>query len=143
MRDDPRRRLAASYPWSVELQTRFADMDVNGHLNNVAISRLYEEARVRFGAALRDAHPELGRPRYVVGHVAIDYLAEGHYPAPVVIGYGVNSLGTKSYRAAMAMFQAGACIGLSDAAMVHRGEAGPVALPQALRDVLGEWLLRG
>ncbi|MBA3942054.1 MAG: thioesterase, partial [Sphingopyxis sp.] len=27
---------AASYPVRIELQTRFQDMDINGHLNNVA-----------------------------------------------------------------------------------------------------------
>jgi len=143
MRDDPRRRGAATYPWKIELQTRFADMDVNRHLNNVAISRLYEETRVRFGWGLHAAHPELGESRYLVGHVAVDYLGEGHYPAPVNVGYGVHSLGNKSYRAAMGLFQAGVCIGLCDAVMVYRDEAGPAALPQALRDVLGEWLLRG
>lgn len=143
MRDDPRRHQAANYPWTVTLETRFTDMDVNRHLNNVAVQRLYEEARVRFNWALRAAHPELGRVRYLVARVATDYLAEGHYPAPVELGYGVGSIGRTSYVAVLGMFQGGKCIGLCDTVMVHRGEAGPSPLPEPLRAVLGEWVLRG
>ena len=35
---------AASYPVCIELQTRFQDMDINGHLNNVAFAALFEQA---------------------------------------------------------------------------------------------------
>ena len=143
MRNDPRRRDSATYRSLTNLDTRFTDMDVNRHLNNVAISRLYEEARVRFNMALRDDHPELGRPRYLVGRVEIDYLAEGRYPLPVTVGYGIHSLGNTSYRAAMGLFQDERCIGLCDTVMVYRGETGPAPLPHALREILGEWLLRG
>ena len=48
MRDDARRRDPAAYATSLTLDTRFGDMDVNGHLNNVAFARLFEETRVRF-----------------------------------------------------------------------------------------------
>ena len=142
MRGDPRRRLLATYPWQIEVPTRFGDMDPNRHLNNVSIARLYEECRVRFNHQLRAAHPELGRVRYLVGRVEIDYLAEGGFPAPAIVGYGVHSLGKSSYRAALGLFQAGQCIGLSDAIMVFRGETGPAPLPEGLRAVLGEWALR-
>jgi acyl-CoA thioester hydrolase len=42
MKDDARRRDPAAYPASQTLETRFGDMDVNGHLNNVAFARLFE-----------------------------------------------------------------------------------------------------
>ena len=37
---------AASYPVCAEFQTRFQDMDINGHLNNVAFAALFESGRV-------------------------------------------------------------------------------------------------
>lgn len=141
MRNDPRRRDPAAYPWSTELQTRFADMDVNRHLNNVAVAQLYEETRVRFNWGLRAAHADL-KPRYLVGRVEIDYLGEGLYPVPVTATYGVASIGNSSFRVAMGLFQRGTCIGLCDTVMVHRGETGPAPIPGALRAVLGEWLLK-
>jgi acyl-CoA thioester hydrolase len=145
MRNDPHphRRALAAYPSIRTLETRFTDMDVNRHLNNVAVSRLYEETRVRFNRELHASHPELGWPRYLVAHVAIDYLGEGLYPAPVVMGYGIEDIGRTSFRAKLAMFQNDACIGLCDTVMVHRGEAGPTPIPDALRTLLEGFALKG
>src|SRR3546814_7334865 len=36
---------AASYPVCEVFQTRFQDMDINGHLNNVAFAALFESGR--------------------------------------------------------------------------------------------------
>ncbi len=143
MRNDPYRLTPGFYPWRLTLETRFGDMDPNRHLNNVAIARIYEEGRVRFNIALRAVHPEMTRLRFVVAHIAVDYLAEGHYPDPVEVGLGVLSFGSSSYRAALGMFQHGHCIGLCDTVLVHRGETGPAPLPAELRTALGEWAVRG
>ncbi len=142
MRHITSRRSLAAYPWNTVIETRFTDMDVNRHLNNVAISRLYEETRVRFNWGLRAQFPAL-RPHYLVAHVATDYLAEGHYPAPVTAAYAVGAIGQSSFRAQMALFQEGACIGLCDTVMVHRGETGPAPLPDDLRAVLEGYALKG
>jgi acyl-CoA thioester hydrolase len=127
----------------LEAQTRFADMDVNGHLNNVAIARFFEEGRVRFNWASREA---LGGTRlhFMVAHVAIDYVAEGHYPAPVTICYGALGAGNSSFRIGMALFQQGRCIAVSDAVLVHLGGDGkPAPLPAALRERLEAHRLAG
>lgn len=140
MRHDPRRLEPAAYAWSVELGTRFGDMDVNRHLNNVAVAGLYEEARVRFHAELR-ACRAIGNPRFLVAHCAIDYLGEGDYPEPVTVMLAVLALGTSSYRMGAALLQRERCIGLCDTVLVHRGESGPAPLPDALRTVLGEFAI--
>ncbi len=145
MRDDARRRLPDTYPASQTLETRFGDMDVNGHLNNVAFARLFEETRVRFNRA-GPAAPAVGEKRssFVVAHVAIDYLAEGNYPATVVVGYAINRLGSSSFTVAMAAFQDGVCIALCDSVLVHRDpETGPSPIPPALRERLEALRLRG
>ena len=141
MRDDARRRTLAAYPWSVEVATRFGDMDFNAHLNNVAVAQLYEEGRVRFNQHLREAFP-IGRPRFLVARVEIDYLGEARYPAPVTLAAASLDVGRTSWRIGLGLFQAGVCLGLCDTVMVHRGDAGPVAVPDALRSALGESLLR-
>ncbi len=147
MKFDPRRRDPASYPWSCVMETRFADMDVNRHLNNVAITRFFEEARIRFNwsliAASRAAGADMARPRYLVAHVAVDFLGEGNYPDPLTLTYAVGPIGTTSFRCLMGMFQAGACIALSDSVLVHRGEAGPAPLPAELRARLEAFPLKG
>ena len=145
MKTDPRRLLLASYRWVQTMETRFADMDVNRHLNNVAFSRFFEETRIRFNGTLfananADASP---RPRYLVAHVAIDYLGEGSYPEPVTMAYAVGSIGRTSFRSQKAMFQNDRCIALCDTVLVHRGDAGPAPLPDALRTRLEAFGLKG
>jgi acyl-CoA thioester hydrolase len=150
MKADPRRRDLAAYPASLTLETRFADMDVNGHLNNVAFARLFEETRVRFNRGnLRDSGPATPAPgerrsSFVVAHVAIDYLAEGNYPATVTIGYAIARIGSSSFTVAMAAFQEGSCIALCDSVLVHRDPtSGPAPIPPALRERLEGFALRG
>ena len=143
MRTDPRRLVLANYPWSQAMETRFADMDVNRHLNNVAFSRFFEETRIRFNGALFAAARTAARPHYLVAHVAIDYLGEGSYPEPVTMGYAIGHIGRTSFRALKAMFQNGTCIALCDTVLVHRGDAGPAPLPADLRTRLEAFGLNG
>jgi acyl-CoA thioester hydrolase len=159
MKTDPRRLLLASYRWVQTMETRFADMDVNRHLNNVAFSRFFEETRIRFNGTLfanadanananananADANANASpRPRYLVAHVAIDYLGEGSYPEPVTMAYAVGSIGRTSFRSQKAMFQNDRCIALCDTVLVHRGDAGPAPLPDALRTRLEAFGLKG
>src|SRR3546814_11330256 len=44
---------AASYPVCEVFQTRFQDMDINGHLNNVAFAALFESGRVMMNRQVR------------------------------------------------------------------------------------------
>lgn len=146
MKADARRRDPAAYPATLTLETRFADMDVNGHLNNVAFARLFEETRVRFNRGVFGSAGPAAEKRssVVIAHVAIDYLAEGNYPAPVTIGYGVSRIGSSSFTTAMAAFQEGVCIALCDSVLVHRDpQTGPAPITPAVRTRLEAHALRG
>ena len=143
MKSDPRRLDLAAYPWRQDMETRFADMDVNRHINNVAFSRFFEETRIRFNWNLIEKGPPMDRPHYLVAHVAIDFLGEGRYPEPVTMTYAVGSIGRTSFRCAMGMFQFGACIALCDSVLVHRGVDGPSPLPESLRKRLEAFPLKG
>ena len=138
MRDDPRRRTLANYPFRFELQPRFGDMDVLHHFNNATLARFYEEGRVRFHAELRARFADYAaaRGRVLVAHVSIDYLAEGHYPEPLTLGLGVLHLGTRSYRLGLGLFQNGSCLGLCDTVLVQTGEQGSGPLPAIVRAAL-------
>lgn len=132
MKPDPARLILDNYPWSLPMETRYADQDPNRHLNNVAISRFFEETRVRFNWHLIDSDTS-ARARFLVAHVAVDYLGEGEYPAPVTMAYGVLHIGNSSFRAGKAMFQHDKCIALCESVLVHRGESGAAPLPEPLR----------
>jgi len=140
-RADPARRTLDSYPERLSLQLRFGDCDMQGHLNNAAAARLYEEARIRFlKRIVSEAREPLPRPP-VVAHLSIDYLGEGEYPGDLVVGLGILSVGRTSWRVGKGLFQDGRCIGLCEAVLVSLGDDGPAALPAGFRDTLARYAL--
>ena len=118
----------ASYPVTIELQTRFQDMDINGHLNNVAFAALFESGRVLLNRDVRPLDERPANERTMVAAVEINYLAEGNFPDPVRIATGIGRLGTSSWTIVQAMFQNGRCIATCDTVVVCRtdGQAKPL-----------------
>ena len=119
---------AASYPVRIELQTRFQDMDINGHLNNVAFAALFESGRVLLNREIRPWEERPANERTMVAAVEINYLGEGNFPDPVEIATGIGRLGTSSWTIVQAMFQNGRCIATCDTVVVCRtdGAAKPL-----------------
>lgn len=135
------------FPVVVELPTRFGDMDILGHINNVAIANLYQEGRVHFHRqAFQNQRPG-DRRRDGVGPVLADlhiaYRRESFYPKPVTIAVGVGRLGNTSYTLKTAMFQDGQCVGTSDAVLVYVKDGKPHPIPEEDRVVLADHLLSG
>lgn len=126
----------ASYPIALTVQTRFQDLDPNGHLNNVAFAALFENGRVRLN---REARPLTERPaneRTMVAAVTINYLREGSYPEDVTVCSGIGTLGTSSWTIEQAMFQKGHCIATCDTVVVCRTDNAAHPLREDLREQL-------
>jgi acyl-CoA thioester hydrolase len=138
---DPWRLYAASYPIRLEMQTRFQDLDLNGHLNNVAFAALFENARVQMNRSLRpwDDRPE--DERTMVANVEINYLREGSFPEPVTIHSGVGRIGNSSWSFLQAMIQKGACIATCDTVVVCRSGQEAKPLRADLIDALTSMLV--
>lgn len=137
LKDEVWRLDLAAYPVRNPLQTRYGDVDSNGHLNNVAIARLLEEARGRFHRILfgaSETSPAGQARELLVAHVTIDYLAEGEYGPDVESSVAVTRIGTSSYRLAIGLFQLGRAIALADAVMVVR-DAGTTGAPRIADDL--------
>lgn len=119
---------AASYPLELVATTRFQDMDINGHLNNVAFAALFENARVQLNRKSRPWGERPENERTLVANVSIAYLREGNFPADVTLCSGVGHIGNSSWTIIQAMFQNGQCIATCDTVVVCRtdGEAKPL-----------------
>jgi acyl-CoA thioester hydrolase len=111
---------AASYPLCIDVQTRFQDLDINGHLNNVAFAALFESGRVMMNRRVRSVEASPANERTMVAAVEINYLAEGNFPDPVRIATGIGRIGTSSWTLVQAMFQNGRCIATCDTVVVCR-----------------------
>lgn len=144
MKPDPALLYEAVYPVFYEITTRFADMDHNGHLNNVAYAQYFEHARVRFNqATVFDGtlnKPEARSWRLLVAAISIAYLREGAYGPPVRVGIGISQLGNASFTMAAACFQDGHCIASHESTVAYRGPER--RLPDAMRDRLSACMLR-
>src|SRR5262245_56509184 len=143
MKPNPRRFDLNIYPHKLDIQTRFADIDPQWHLNNVRIAEFYQEGRVSFNHALRKEYDLERAPgqRTLVARQQLDYLAEVEWPGPITVAAGISRIGGASFVMALALFQKGKCVGVSDATLVYATKDGPARLPDRLREVLASKLL--
>ncbi len=139
-RPDPWRRLPDAYPFTADVQTRWADLDMLGHINNVSMAGLFEEGRGRFTSSLKMVRGSRD-VRWLIAGVAINYLAEGHHPQPVTIASGIGHIGTRAWTVFSAAFQEGVCIATCDTATVYTDKTGPMPLPESYRAKLSEFLI--
>ncbi len=116
----------AHYPVSIQCDTRFQDLDLNRHLNNVAFAALFENARVQLHGKAQIRENRADGERTMVASVHINYLGEGNFPDPVIVYSGIGAVGNSSWTILQAMFQGERCIATCDSVVVCR--QGHVAL---------------
>jgi acyl-CoA thioester hydrolase len=112
---DPARLVRESYPFRVDMRTRFGDLDTNRHVNNVALAGWYLDA-------LAELHLDvLGYPTggpldsLAPSSLRIDYLTEVLYPAINQLRVGVVEVSDTAVRYACGLFDGPRCIGLAEA----------------------------
>ena len=121
---DPGEREALMDPathalWRQDI-IRFGDLDVLGHVNNVAYMVFFETGRVAFleqlGIPPRDR--EHG-PVFVLAHIGADYIEELYYPGTVDIGTAVRHVGRSSFHLGHAIFAGGICKAIATSVIVQ------------------------
>lgn len=130
------------YPFRTRIEPRFGDLDVNMHINNVAMAAMLEEAHVRFHRAagyLKERDAGIGS---MVASVAIEYLGEGAYPDAVDVHVALERLGRTSHTLVQAAFQAGRTLAFSRTVVVTMGRDGPAPLPAGFVAGIDDWTLR-
>ena len=131
----------AAYDHTVELPVFYNDLDPNRHLNNVALGRFFEHARVVAHRGLRPLNGSggsggsggAGAVHVLVARVAIDYLAEGRFGSPLTVGTRLASVGRSSLVEEQAAWQDGACIALCEVVLVRVDGSGPTPWSEELR----------
>lgn len=129
------------YPDWFEMTARFADLDMNWHINNVALCQYFEEARVSMRRR-RFADPELGDTgkhyQYVVVSVRTRFLSPVRYPANVRIGTALTRLGGSSYTLVHGLFDNETCaaLGRTVTVLCDAKNGKPISLPEPIRSGL-------
>jgi len=130
----------ARYPFTHNTTTRFADVDPNQHLNNVALAAMMEDARVRFNLAIGDAI-KIGERRAMVASIGMDYLAQGHFPDPVSVHCAVEAIGRSSWTVIQLLAQNHVPIAFARSVLVAIAADRPTPVADDYRALLGQWML--
>jgi acyl-CoA thioester hydrolase len=131
----------ARYPFAHTISTRFADIDPNQHLNNVALAAMMEDARVRFNISLGSAI-RIGERRAMVASVAMEYLSQGHFPDPVTVHCAVERVGNSSWSVVQLLVQNDRPVAFARSALVAIADDRPTPIAEDYRAILAEWILR-
>jgi acyl-CoA thioester hydrolase len=143
-RPHPDRQNLDIYPIVESKTARYGDMDVNGHLNHLALEALHEDARAgineRYVPGTYD--PTRHTFRLVTSQNVVHFLAEAHWPAVIDVGIGIGAIGRSSIVVSSGLFLRDQCISVCDMTLVLVGDDGPVVVPEDTREVLRKLMLR-
>ncbi len=118
----------ATFAYFIDESLRFADMDRNGHINNVAFAVFFENARVRYLGEVFAA-AEQNRTGFVLAHLSIDFLAQMFYPGSVRSGVRLVEVRRSSVVIGQAVFRDGQATAVGHAVMVVADKDSGRALP--------------
>ena len=127
---------AAIFPVNAEVPVRFADTDLQWHVNNVAAAGILQEARVLFNRHAGLVEHLRNGARMMVAAISIEYAGEMLFPGMIEVGTGVRRLGHSSYTLAQVARQDGRATLYAETILVLADSGGPIAVPSALRGEL-------
>lgn len=136
------RQDRAIYPHTFAIQTRYADEDRLGHVNNIAIAGYYDEARSRFSRAIFNSIGKNEMSRIVTADSRVTYLAEVFYQDELDVCTGILRIGTASYEIGQALFQKGRCVGICTTTFVQATSSGSSPLSDSLKAALARMQIR-
>lgn len=138
-RDDPTLRVQRNYPLQFTTRALYSDMDAFRHVNNIAFSRWFEEARADLNMRAFGARAIVDPPagsQILLASTHIDYLAPVSYPRMVEIRTAVTRLGMTSYVICHALFADADCAAIGQTVMVKALDGRPAPLSTDERAVL-------
>jgi acyl-CoA thioester hydrolase len=131
----------ARYPFTCTIETRFGDLDVNKHINNVAMAGMVEEGRVRFHHASGFVAGLEGRAA-MVASLSIEFLGQAYHPAPITVHAGAARIGRTSYALDLLLMQEGRVVVFAQTVVVCTDAGGPAEISQAFRTSAQDWMVR-
>ena len=141
----PKRQSRSDWRHFVEIQTRWEDNDVYGHVNNTVHYSWFDSAvnlwLIRKGLLDLERSPVVS----LVVETGCSYFESVAYPEILDLGLRVDRTGTSSVTYGLGVFRKGsdatAAIGRFVHVTVDRDTRRPVPLPDALRQALQELTL--
>jgi acyl-CoA thioester hydrolase len=129
----------AVYPTSISVSSRYQDLDPLGHINNVAMSGIFESGRVHIHYVI-GRHPAVEGVRWLVAAVDLIYVREAHFPQPVQVCNAIGRIGNSSWTVIQAAFQDDECVATCETVMVMQGPKGKRTIDDVTRISMERYL---
>ena len=137
MSERPRPAQTSDYAIFYSLESRWADTDIYGHINNVAYYAYFDSVVNRFLIEHGDLNPASDSVVGYVVHSSADYFAPVSYPATLRLGLRVVRMGEKSLTWEVGVFAPDAdqtCVtGTFTHAFVNRETGTSASIPASIR----------
>lgn len=96
-----------TFPHWTTISIRFRDLDPLNHVNNAIFSTYYEEARIDFIGQVPPLSNQIKNGySFVLANLEISFVRPVEYPAEILIGTGIKSLGNSSITSFQAIYTA-------------------------------------
>jgi acyl-CoA thioester hydrolase len=132
----------ADFPRVISVQTRYADLDPQRHVNNAAIGVVLAEARSQLAREIFDATCGDDDFVFMVGQFAVSYLGQVHHPDPCDIGVATMEMGAKTVRVGQGLFQRGQCLAVAESVLIGTRGGQAAELPEAVRSAWRQLAVR-
>ncbi|WP_436860446.1 acyl-CoA thioesterase [Acinetobacter haemolyticus] len=141
----PTLRTREQFKFFFNIQTRWADNDIYGHVNNVTYYSYFDTAAnslliQKTGFDIHNSE--------IIGLVvdsACSFLQELSYPEIIEVGVAIGKIGNSSLRYELAIFKQHQIQAAAQGHFVHvfvdRKNRKSTAIPQNMREVLNQYLL--
>ena len=132
--------VSSDFAYLLSLETRWADNDQYGHLNNAVYYQLFDTVINRFLLSHQLVDPARGGEIFVVAETGCQFFSEVAYPEQLQIGLSLSHIGTSSLRYQLGLFnstQDTACAtGFFVHVRINRQTRKPVPLTAEMKAVL-------
>lgn len=89
----------------LKIPTRWGDMDLLGHVNNVKFFVYDESARIAYFESLMKDNPRFWKEEgMILANIGCDFIAQLHHPAEVSFGLRISKIGRSSLQTLGAAF---------------------------------------
>jgi acyl-CoA thioester hydrolase len=88
--------VAGDFPVLLQMDTRWSDIDIFGHLNNAVYYQLFDSAINRWVIEGTGIQPAASPALPLVAESGCSYFREVHFPDPATVGITVTRLGRSS-----------------------------------------------
>ncbi len=138
-------KTRTQFKFFFSIQTRWADNDIYGHVNNVTYYSYFDTAANSLLIQKTGFDIHHSKMIGLVVDSACSFLQELSFPEIVEVGVAIGKIGNSSLRYELAIFKQNQQLAAAQGHFVHvfvdRESRQTVTIPQTMRDLLAEYLL--